>query len=1093
MKTFLFLIAFLPLGILAQKKLTNENSVDLIKKGIELFDKESYEEAITLFSKVNINDTNYAAAQYETALSHINLEKYVIAQDILKDLLDYPIKYDFKQKVYMQLGNAYDLNKQHEEALAIYTEGLKFYPHQHNLLYNRGVCYESLKDFDKAMADYQAAILGNIYHSNSHLRLGIVAANNDLYEQALLSLMTFLWLSPNDSRSPGVVQVINKLSDGTYEKTEMPLKDPKSYDNYTEYNELFVNRIALQNNYKTKFTIGVNYAKQLHLFLKNNQYDENNPDFWNQLYMRFYSQIWKVKQIDNLILTSLLSIDKEQIQSKINSKKSSIKSFYEEAKTMYNLANKTHYMEFEGKRQKVNLNYNSAKGYSEIGVLAADGQTPVGNFYYYHENGLLKMIAHFDDKGNPIGKWEVWDNFDGVLERTIEFLGNDKRLNTEYYHSGEKLQTYTIIGEFPEDTVKTFFKDGNLKELYVLKAGVKNGVNEKYFANGKLSFTMNYVDGKGDGEYISYFVDGTLEDKFTWKEDKIDGKRTRYFDNGQMRSEANYVNDLYEGEVKTYYMNGKVEDISNYKKGKMVGKYETYYSNGQISSSTTLDESGKENGTGTFYDIDGKKYHEFEYSKGEISKVTFFDKTGKATELAAKKGKKLDYIRNYPSGTKSIVGTYIDGVKEGKWENYDYYGNINKIEYYKEGILVDSVLTFYSNGKINKNISVKDGQEDGLYLEYNKFGDLIQEGSYVEGELNGPVYSYFNNGQLDEENYYILGNRHGIQKLYYPNGTINMFSQYEKGLLISRYYLDSAQNILDRFEEYSGEIQLQSLNKDFIRFKGNYVNGYAHGKSTWYGPNNLVICEGGNVLGERHGEWKWYNYNGKLTNVVTYHYGSKNGIEIVYDDEQGNKTREINWEYGKRSGAFKYFHDNGKVSIEGEHFDDERHGRVVQYSERGEVMMIRYYDEGIFYAYSYLGTDGKEVQKISLQGNELNVLSYFKNGKKSVQHIRKNGMIEGEYKEYHENGQMAEAGSFTNNEENGSYVKYYENGVKMNETPYVKGIINGVMIDYYPNGKIKLKTTYLEGDRFGVSEKYSLEGKLIKTIYYFNDDPISIR
>jgi len=177
MKTYLLLIAFLPIGILAQKNLTNENSADLLKKGIELFDKESYEEAITLFSKVNINDTNYAVAQYETALSHINLEKYVVAQGILKDLLDYPIKYNFKQKVYMQLGNAYDLNKQHEEALAIYTEGLKYYPHQHNLLYNRGICYESLKEFDKAIADYQAAILGNIYHSNSHLRLGIVATN----------------------------------------------------------------------------------------------------------------------------------------------------------------------------------------------------------------------------------------------------------------------------------------------------------------------------------------------------------------------------------------------------------------------------------------------------------------------------------------------------------------------------------------------------------------------------------------------------------------------------------------------------------------------------------------------------------------------------------------------------------------------------------------------------------------------------------------------------------------------------------------------------------------------------------------------------
>ena len=64
-----------------------------------------------------------------------------------------------------------------EEAIRVYTEGLKIYQYQHNLLYNRGITYANQKKYKEAISDYKQAIQGKVYHGNSHLPHGLFAAN----------------------------------------------------------------------------------------------------------------------------------------------------------------------------------------------------------------------------------------------------------------------------------------------------------------------------------------------------------------------------------------------------------------------------------------------------------------------------------------------------------------------------------------------------------------------------------------------------------------------------------------------------------------------------------------------------------------------------------------------------------------------------------------------------------------------------------------------------------------------------------------------------------------------------------------------------
>ena len=80
----------------------------------------------------------------------------------------------------------------------------------------------------------------------------------------------------------------------------------------------------------------------------------------------------------------------------------------------------------------------------------------------------------------------------------------------------------------------------------------------------------------------------------------------------------------------------------------------------------------------------------------------------------------------------------------------------------------------------------------------------------------------------------------------------------------------------------------------------------------------------------------------------------------------------------------------------------------------------------------------------------------------------KNGLKEGEWQEYHDNGQLWTKGS------------------------YKRGVKEGVWLNYYDNGQLFEKGYYEKGQEQGVWEKYwSEDGKLRKKISYNNGELVS--
>lgn len=1094
MKRFIAAFALIPFVSMGQKNVVvNEDPAKTIARGIELYDEEKYAEAIEEFDKININDTSYANAQYETALSYYKLENYKQAEEILEELLEYKIRFNFKHRVYLLLGNAYDDEKNHEKALEVFTEGLKHYPYQHNLFYNRGLVYENLKQYDKAMADYQSAIQGNMYHASSHLRLGILAANEGYYQQAMLSLMTFCYISPDDSRVPSVASLMDKMGNGTFEQEK---KNFKMFDTdiYEDYNLMFINKNALESKAKIKLSIPTNYGKQFMFFLRNNHFIEGNMDFWNQHYMRFYDEVFKKKMVDHITMVPLLTLDNEYYQAQVAKNINKIKTFYNWARPTFKDKASIQIMQFDGSTQEVYADYNPS--YLEaIGHIKMVNKEPIpfGTFNYFHPNGSLKMVAHFTDNGKATGTWEIYNNFDGGIERKVVFTDKEtEKYQLEYYFTGELYQKYRMFNDKVEDSLVRYYRNGTMREFYLYKNDKRNGLHISYYTDGTKLEELTFKEGKRDGPYTSYHSNGQKEDEYTFVNDKVEGAYKSYYADGTLKSEYNYKEGKYDGPYTEYHPNGKVMKKGTYKNGTEIGEYNEYWSNGALLSQMNLDESGKQNGNSVFYDFDGKKYEVLEFSKGDLKTIKFYDKAGNEKTVASKKGKTLDYERTYSNGKTSIKGSYVDNQRDGIWLYYDYYGNITRREKYKAGVIQDTVLSYHSNGQIHKMLMVKNGEYDGLYLEYNIFGDLISEGTFKNGNYDNAWYSYYPDGSMSDRDFYVQDSRQGFQISYDINGKMNTMEEYDNGRIIAHTFFDTTETIISQIGEYNGVVQLMDPTNKYVGLKAHYTNGYADGEFTWYHFGDKISCKGQFKNGERVGKWTYYTLDGKLKREVDYVNGDLHGKDIEYY-ENGNKRYEFNYEHGQAEGKFIFFHENGKVETEGTYLDDERHGRVTYYSLNGQIQMIRNYHLGKIISYTYLDANGNEVKPVELENKEMKFVTYYKNGKKSNEHFRKNGLIEGKYISYHDNGKISDESNYIHGEENGLNTEYNEQGQKISEISFVKGNRHGKATYYYANGKVKEEMMYTFGKLNGEKKIYGQDGKLITIITYYDDEIIAIK
>ena len=96
-----------------------------------------------------------------------------------------------------------------------------------------------------------------------------------------------------------------------------------------------------------------------------------------------------------------------------------------------------------------------------------------------------------------------------------------------------------------------------------------------------------------------------------------------------------------------------------------------------------------------------------------------------------------------------------------------------------------------------------------------------------------------------------------------------------------------------------------------------------------------------------------------------------------------------------------------------------------------------------------------------------------------------NGEIEGDYYQYHNNGNVLEHGKYKNGKKSGEWNIWNRKGNISHIVHYSKGMKNGIELSFYSNGEI-IRSNYLNDNLDGECILYDANGKITQIRNYSN-------
>lgn len=1067
------------------------NSGELLKKGVDLHEEGKNQDAIDLYKKISRNDTNYAWALVELALTYNVKGEYMNAIEVCKKGLDLKSQYDYN--FLSTYGSALDNLNRFDEAIEIFNKAIKMFPYNFELFFNRAITYYKADKFKEAVKDFQRSIEINYYYSSPHLHLGMICAKHGKYAQAMLCLETFLMIESNTSRSQDALSVLSQISNASYETIEKadPTIDFED-NNFSELNLLINSKVALDKKYKTIVKLKDPVISQTQLLMEKIEYNESTAGFWSTNYVNIFKKQYEQKLIVPFTFILFGSTTDTRVVNWIKSNKPALTKYYTFLKSeIYDLMQHRSIFVDGSDKGLQHWFYDESHRLQAIGNTAKIGRGDLfrtGKWTFYYNSGNIKKEGNYDDEGKKTGEWRGY--FESGTLQDVSIYENDllEGIYKEYFDNGKPKFDIPHKNDKINGQVVAYYKTGNKSTDLTFADDKKVGKAIRYFENGNIRATELYKDNDYDGLSISFFVDGDTNEVVNYKNGNKDGEYRSYNTDKVLIEKGNYKNDKLVGEWRTYFNSGKLKIISNFdQNGKFSGSKKVYYENGKVSESYNF-KSGALEGKQEYYDNDGKLHYVYDFNNDRLQKVSYYDKSGKLFFEQSKKGGMLNYKFYSPYGALLTEGNYdIDGQKIGEWKYYHSCGKLRVKENFYKGDLKGVRTEYFKNGQIKMSGNYLNGKADGYFIYYYENGMKKSEGWYKNDNKEGDWIDYSAFGQITDKNYYIHDDEYGYQESFNCDGTKN-FEYYTKDDIISKYiFFDTlgivikTTDIIDGTGPYKGYF-FNGVVKSEGTYKFNHVEGklifyYPSGKiksteNRFYSKGNgpdieyyedgKIRYEGQNNNHKAAGTWKWYHKNGQLERTGSYKDGEKDG-------------------------KWYWYYDNGKIEIEKEYTDGDYNGEAIYYDKQGNIRLKKIYREGELVAYSYLNKDGNFLPDIPVEKETIKIIAYYKNGNKSYEQEYVNGFLEGKSVIYYFTGGICEYWNYKNDEIEGKEITYYENGKLKSECDYTFGWFNGDCRYYNAEGKLDRIEKYLNGDKHGTWYYYNKEGKIIKTEKYLFD------
>jgi len=241
--------------------------------------------------------------------------------------------------------------------------------------------------------------------------------------------------------------------------------------------------------------------------------------------------------------------------------------------------------------------------------------------------------------------------------------------------------------------------------------------------------------------------------------------------------------------------------------------------------------------------------------------------------------------------------------------------------------------------------------------------------------------------------------------------------------------------------------------------------------------------------------YRKYDSDGNLF-IYSYAIDGKNIDRGYYSDGKLAYIQELKIIKGQPpipNGKYIEYYKNGQIKVQGNNKDGKRDGEFKAFLRNGKSAGSVFYKDGKIIK-STLVNSMKDNASFSLttdinynlNSNEI-ITDEFLNGLLKQYFIyNKNGLLDGESREYYEEGDIKSISHFKNDIPDGVFISYYQNGNIENKYAYVNGQANGECFSYYENGKLEeryfLKNGEIDGEAFAYYPSGKLRGKEVQKL-----------
>ena len=539
-----------------------------------------------------------------------------------------------------------------------------------------------------------------------------------------------------------------------------------------------------------------------------------------------------------------------------------------------------------------------------------------------------------------------------------------------------------------------------------------------------------------------------------------------YQDNFNLDGFGKYIVDaagknVYDGNWTIIDNSGRISFIAGFKNGIADGKWIYFDNKGNIEREIQV-ENGKSNGDMYFYfpnDTNKLLNIKLPFVNGAITGTRYeYNRSNVLIEESQWKDDLYDGLVQsfYPQGNKKSVLEYKEGTvgkkgiayyEDGKTIYYQaepieeseksvityYYPDVTVSAkgFLLNGTFVDEYSTYYSNGKLKmKGQFNHEGNEIGQWTYYDWNGNITY------------IYSSENGKRHGDEIYYLPDGRQTM-KIIWKNGTLSEVINYNPdGSEKERKTPKNKQITLDF---YFTDKNISYLYKQ-ITMKNN---GDHHGKYYVYAPSGVVLEERNYKDNMLEGTSKAYYPTGKLKNYEEYKNNVANGLFLAYD-ENDSLTSEGYYKDGLPAYIWYYYHPNGAISS------------TILYDRTQLVNKKDYYPNGQLSSEVIFKNGLYSQQSLYDKNGNLLGINTFKNGN-------------GEYKSYHQNGNLNSKVSMNADNFTGQCIMYDFSGKELTTINYVEGLINGEfkMYNDLVSSQLFYDVNCIFDKEYGILKRYS--------------------